>query len=618
MIIDKFFVPADESLASGLAQIEMKKLGKFVALTGKNGAGKTRVLNQLMQCISVRNGSAPNLESYKTSITYHINLINNNPENHESRSAWEQAVASYTKHVDMATKRVFSDNLDLMSLLRFVPKQLNLSDARSQNKHTLLSYTQSAKNPGIDGSETFCFSYVQQIQNREWAASHQRATQKDAEKNDAKLDYKRLETLIELLLKAKLGRSIDDDATLFDKPLAEAGLSDGQKVLIQLATALHAQNKSLKNSVFILDEPENHLHPSALIEFLDALSSVAENSQFWIATHSVPLLAHIAQTEPASIWYVEDGNVSNAGTNPLKVLRGLLGDDNKIAALNNFTSLPAQFAAINHAIECLLPPKVVGKSNNDPQVAQINDLLNSQNSENKTAILDFGAGKSRLLSGLDELAVNQNKKISENLDYFAYDPFLDDREISTGVISEIYGDTVRRHFSTREEFFSNKDDLSIDVVAMCNVFHEIDPTEWLKTFDDQSLINRALKDTGHILIVEDQRIPSGEKAHKFGFLVLDTPHLKTLFNVTADDLSNGLFAAYDYKDDGRLKAHLISKKLLNRLSNESRKKAIEELRATAEDNIMECRNKEPSYKTGQIHGFWTQQFANASLYLKTQ
>ena len=43
MIIDKFFVPSDESLASGLAQVEMKKLGKFVALTGKNGAGKTRV-----------------------------------------------------------------------------------------------------------------------------------------------------------------------------------------------------------------------------------------------------------------------------------------------------------------------------------------------------------------------------------------------------------------------------------------------------------------------------------------------------------------------------------------------------------------------------------------------
>lgn len=617
MIIDKFFVPADESLALGLAQIEMKKLGKFVALTGKNGAGKTRVLNQLSQCIGNRNANVLNLEAYKKALTQTLTTINNNP-GHESQPNWEQDKANYEKVLETILGRVFSSNLNVMSPIRFVPKQLNLIDSRSHNKHSLISYSHSAKNPGIDGFENFCFSYLQQIQNREWAASHQRATQSEVEKNDAKMDYERLVKLIELLLKTNLDRSIDDDATMFGKPLAEAGLSDGQKVLIQLAVALHAQNKSLKNSIFLLDEPENHLHPSALIEFLDALSGVAENSQFWIATHSVPLLAHIAQTEPASIWYVEDGVVSNGGTNPVKVLKGLLGDENQIAALNNFTSLPAQFAAVNHAIECLFPPKVVGKSNDDPQVAQINDLLNSQYSENKTAILDYGAGKSRLLSGLDELATIHQKIISDKLEYFAYDPFPDDKEISTGVISEVYGDAVKRHFTTREEFFSNKDGASIDVVVMCNVFHEIPPTEWLTMFDNQSLIHRSLKDTGYILIVEDQRIPSGEKAHKFGFLVLDTPHLKTLFNVTTDDISTSLFAACDYKNDGRLKAHLISKKLLNRLSNESRKKAIEELRAIAEDSIMECRSKEASYKTGQIHGFWTQLFANASLYLKTQ
>ena len=125
--------------------------------------------------------------------------------------------------------------------------------------------------------------------------------------------YKKLVDLIELLLKTTLGRSIDGDATLFGKPLALANLSDGQKVLIQLAVALHAQNGKLDNTVFLLDEPENHLHPSALIEFLDALELVAPSAQFWIATHSVPLLAHIANKEPMAIWYVEDGAISNAG-----------------------------------------------------------------------------------------------------------------------------------------------------------------------------------------------------------------------------------------------------------------------------------------------------------------
>ena len=52
-------------------------------------------------------------------------------------------------------------------------------------------------------------------------------------------------SLIESFLKAKISRSIDADATLFGKPLADAGLSDGQKILIQLAVALHAQKGKL-------------------------------------------------------------------------------------------------------------------------------------------------------------------------------------------------------------------------------------------------------------------------------------------------------------------------------------------------------------------------------------
>jgi predicted ATPase len=93
----------------------------------------------------------------------------------------------------------------------------------------------------------------------------------------------------------------DANATVFGKPLADSGLSDGQKVLIQFAVALHAQKGKLDNTVFIMDEPENHLHPSALVEFFDALGEVANNSQFWIATHSVPLLAYLVHKEPMSI-----------------------------------------------------------------------------------------------------------------------------------------------------------------------------------------------------------------------------------------------------------------------------------------------------------------------------
>ena len=324
--------------------------------------------------------------------------------------------------------------------------------------------------------------------------------------------------------------------------------------------------RAKNNTVFILDEPENHLHPSALIEFLNRVAEVATNAQFWIATHSVPLLAHIAKKEPMSIWYVEDGKVSNAGSKPEQVLRGLLGDDEQIANLNAFTSLPAQFAAISFATECLIPPKTVANGTDDPQVEQISCLLDFD-SGSPISLLDYGAGKSRLLSGLVEIAASKEKLLADSVSYFAFDSSPDDKPDSLAVIKSIYAGDTARHFLTRDDFFSSKDEASIDVVVMCNVLHEIPPNEWLSLFNEHSLIGRSLKDSGFLLVVEDQRIPTGELAHKFGFLVLDTPHLRTFFSVSEEDAQHGLFQISDHRGDGRLKAHKISKQFLSPMSH---------------------------------------------------
>lgn len=617
MLIEKFFVPANELKDVGLQGIEMGRLGRFVALTGKNGAGKTRVLAKLNTCITHRNQYYGQHDNLRQQIINLENAINNNPPDGPNQAGWKQQLEVQQNVLNFATDRIFPANSPVLGVLRFVPKQLNLNDPRQHHKAQLQSLFDQAKSPGIEGFEQRCFSYIQILQNRNWEATHQDSTLNPAEIQEAKDEYIRLVSLIELLLKTRLGRSKEADATLFEKPLAEANLSDGQKVLIQLTVALHAQNTTLDNTVFLLDEPENHLHPSALIEFLDALERVATNSQFWIATHSVPLLAHIAHKEPMSVWYVEDGKVSNAGSKPEKVLRGLLGNDEQIGNLNTFTSLPAQYAAINYAAECLIEPKVISSETGDPQIAQIGGLLNFDVGS-QISLLDYGAGKSRLLSGLVEIAAAQAKNLSDGVSYFAFDASESDCTYSLAAIESVYGNGTERHFLNPEEFYSRKDDSSIDVVVMCNVLHEIPPNDWLTLFNDQSLIGRSLKDTGSLLVVEDQRIPTGEKAHKFGFLVLDTPQLRTLFSVKEDDIQAGLFQTYDHRSDGRLKAHKLSKQLLVRLNGDTRRRAVDQLRVTAKSKISELRQATADYKNGQLHGFWTQQFANASLWLDEQ
>jgi predicted ATPase len=53
---------------------------------------------------------------------------------------------------------------------------------------------------------------------------------------------------------------------------------------------------------FILDELENHLHPSVTIELLERITAAAPQAQIWVATDSIPLLAYISSVDPMALW----------------------------------------------------------------------------------------------------------------------------------------------------------------------------------------------------------------------------------------------------------------------------------------------------------------------------
>ena len=614
MPINKFFVPANELTDVGLQEIKMLKLGCFVALAGKNGSGKSRILNKLDWYSGQRNDYTKDSANIDRNILTYRERIHNLPDDDLSQANSHGELNRLSNQRTIASERIISNITPAFGVLHFLPKKLELVDSRQSSKASLQGYYDSAKSSTFEHFHSLCFSYIQKVQDRQLNVTHPNNSFELSIKQEAVQEYENLNSLLKLLLQAELGRTIDDDVTLFGKPLADTGLSDGQKVLIQLAVALHAQKGKLDNTVFILDEPENHLHPSVVIEFLEKLTDIAKSSQFWIATHSVPLLAYIAHKEPMSIWYVEDGKVSNAGSKPEQVLQGLLGDDEQIGNLSAFTSLPAQFATVRFAMECLTNPKVSANGKGDHQVAQIGNLLDFSASSVKS-VLDYGAGKCRLLQGLAEIAEERGRILTDLWSYFAYEPSPENKEYNLEIINSIYGDSENRIFLNQDEFFNSKEDKSIDVVIMCNVMHEIIPNEWLTLFNKDSLIYRSLKDSGSVLIVEDQRIPVGEKAHKFGFLVLDSSHLRTLFSIKDDDCKKGLFEVFDYRNDARLKAHKISKEILLRIDAESRKCAINGVLVSAKEKIKKLREAKPDYKNGQLHGFWTQQFANASLWL---
>ena len=164
------------------------------------------------------------------------------------------------------------------------------------------------------------------------------------------------------------------------------------------------------------------------------------------------------------------------------------------------------------------------------------------------------------------------------------------------------------------DLLADHDKGSFDIVVMCNVLHEIDPKEWLELFKEEGDITPLLKDDfGMLLHVEDMLLPVGEKAYKNGFVVLDTPHIKELFQLRSNDFQ--YFTSDEAKFKDLLKAHLIPKNNLAKITEETRKKTLEAIKKTAKDEIKRIRDAAPNYKNGKKHAFWIQQFANSSLAL---
>jgi hypothetical protein len=225
------------------------------------------------------------------------------------------------------------------------------------------------------------------------------------------------------------------------------------------------------------------------------------------------------------------------------------------------------------------------------------------NNQPQIRVLDYGAGRARLHSALEILP--------NSVEYFAYEPDPKNAQYCRETLG------IANVFERETDIPIDKE--SVDVAILCNLLHEIEPHKWIDLFANrEGILQKSVKSNGRILIVEDMRIPSGEKAHPLGFFLLDSNHLKTLFAVKEVDVTNKDFVFSEAKE-GRLKAHLIAKKLLGRVTTESRSNCIKQVRQTAKDEIERLRKiLNPTFKDGQLHALWTQQFANASIWIDHQ
>lgn len=622
----------------GLAPIVMNKLGNIILLAGRNGSGKSRILAKISSTIQQKptkqevesadlniENKNNNITTYNDSFSRLQTRLTQEIIGDVERQRSEQEVKHCKQRIELLEKEILrlesrkewkfvetNELKDSYQIVHFVPKVLNLKDCNALTPNQLKQNSENVKNIGVESLPECSLAKIKKVVDNHFNATHQNFQGNADLKQRTIEEYEYLDNLIYTFLGTRLDRNTDGDTTLFNFPIGSAKLSDGQKILLQLCVAIHAQGASLDNMILFLDEPENHMHPSVTIEFLDALIKKVPNGQIWIATHSIPLISHFG-TE--NIWYVDNGKVSYAGKEQEKVLESLLGNEEEIEKLNDLLNLPAVSAINNFAYECLSQPDVVMTTAEDPQSKQISFILMEQLQKGKVKLLDYGAGKGRFISNFfDRLKDDEKQIVQTQFEYIAFDKYDCDKNDCLKNIERVYGNADKKYYNNLTSLLSDHDKESFDIVVLCNVLHEIDPKEWLELFKSEGDITPLLKDdSGLLLHVEDMLLPIGEKAYKNGFVVLDTPHIKELFGMQSADFK--YFTSDDPKFRNRLKAHLIPKNKLSIITEDSRRSALEAIQKTAKDEIKQIREASPDYKNGKKHAFWVQQFANSSLAL---
>ncbi len=537
----------------GLKPFTMHSLENVVVLVGANGSGKTRMLKLLEKY----------LETFDDKISQHLELYKMNLQKECLISKEEAPKPVNYSHFDANMQ--YPDNFPpyVISKAKDVLKTCNYEETALNSM--LLLYDMA-------------FGYSEQFK-------------------DGK-DFKKISDFIRDLCNISVEFQKDQRILKICNLNAEdASLSPGQQYLFRIAIAC-SWNENKDNFIFFLDEPEMHLHPKALINCIKCLKEHFSSSQFWIATHSLPLTAYLNDKFNTSVYIMSHNEPQMLRSDPTHLLTDLMGTEDNIIPIRNLLSTPDEYAANRFSIECFTPPTVVTSTENDPQNKMVELFIKPGD-----IIVDYGAGKGRLFEGIGIDCAES--KLSENIIYYAFDKSNDNAERCKHVM-ELYGGDSQNYFNDIDELKESVNDKGkADYVMLVNVLHEIDVINWIEVFKN---IDSLLKPTGELIIVERLELTIGEAPYRNRFLVVTDDSVKELFG---KEFVQGL----THPKRKYVVRYRIKKEGLNRIDDKKLHSCFERIKCDSLNKIKELKtaDQQTDFKQGLKMSFWLNQFANAVL-----
>ncbi|MBV6514816.1 MAG: hypothetical protein HPKKFMNG_00447 [Planctomycetes bacterium] len=585
---------------TGLTRVELVNLGRTVVLAGQNGAGKSRILDNVMAAAGYLAKAVAESSTHQINLGGYRKMLEKPSSAPGEQQHAKNMIQSFEDQIELSEWALRNGRReDLVTDHRFVrltckPVRERILDWNGLTDHDRqLRFEELVRN--IDAAHAF----ERQHLVIQWAAmALYNSRHPDGKTSERDVERARsLSALIDSMLGTPISYGLDGlqrvKAHLFDMPYDKQQLSDGQLTLLAWAICVWAYADQTQNQILLIDEPDAHVHPDACIKALDAFADsgfLGPSGQIWIATHSLPVVAHVGIR---NTWFVEKGAVTWGGKEAKQGIERLLGGENGRERLHALLGDVDALAAHEFACESLSRPHVASDRNEDPQCLQVADGLEASS----CTLLDFGAGKGRLAAALNHLG--KSRPELRKVKYCAFDVSDEHRQERETNASSIGGEVV----GDLSNFVGH-----FDFVVLCNVLHEIPPRQWPKTFES---IHRVLKQGGQVIVVEDQYIPTGELPHDSGFILLAKTELELLLGGNAQVLAQFLGKGE------RLSRFMFERESLVGISEVSVRAALKAVLERSEKRVREIRIQQGGdpYKDGRLHMLHAMQLANATLAL---
>lgn len=553
----------------GLVSISDVSFQHHNLLIGKNGAGKSRFLSALRDTYNA------NQENNKTTVMLDF------PALHLSSS-----------------KRQDQDNTDLFSALFYGEKFspfLNFLDLAAQNNEAffndIIVTLKEIKSRAIKKKMADGFSEINNILRQLLNCT--------IDVND--------DNAVPVLYFRKWDT---DGKVVREKPYQEMleELSPGESLIFYICFFLYYLSVVQRGKLVVLmDEPELHLHPQALILIMSWLLRSSAINELWVASHSLFLVPMFKFSEV--VLFEDNTIIPRDGKMYKKIYDDLIG-----LANNDIFELLKSIDGWQYyefIVECFgLPISITNSNQNDEQFRKMISKL-QERSKKPLRILDYGAGKFRIWECYQN-AIRTGLMDKESFNYEAFEPFPED-----DVVSLYRLDTPNSDFS----FYSKKEDLpesSYDAVILMNVLHEIEVTHWVETL---STIRKILKPDGILVFLEVVSLSLGEQPYgNTGYLVLGEQEVKVLFCDNGEIL--------DKKMPGeKSNCWVIPCELIDKVNATSVRSCIEMLLFNSRQSLQEqfiskisvAHKGEDGYKKQLLarkYAFVSQQFINATFALE--